>query len=174
MRPAAGSSRQSSTGPAHRARDFEPPLGAVGQVAGGVVGAVEEANALEPMHGPLHGLARGGGSGAPMSPSSEKPEARISARCWATIRFSSTVMPGSRMFWNVRDAGAAGDLVVRHALQEEEVALAGLRGAPAGAGERGERLADAGRVGEHDAALGRFVEPGDAVEDGGLAGAVGR
>ena len=41
--------------------------------------------------------------GAPIRPRKVKPEARISALCCATIRFSSAVMPGnSRMFWKVR------------------------------------------------------------------------
>ena len=46
--------------------------------------------------------------GAPISPRNVNPEARISALCWATIRFSSAVMPGnSRMFWKVRATRAS-------------------------------------------------------------------
>ena len=33
---------------AHRARDFEPPLVAIGQVAGGIVGAIQQPDAIEP------------------------------------------------------------------------------------------------------------------------------
>ena len=44
--------------------------------------------------------------GAPIRPRNVSPEARISALCCATIRFSSAVMPGnSRMFWKVRATG---------------------------------------------------------------------
>src|SRR5215468_507871 len=57
--------------------------------------------------------------GAPIRPRKVRPEARISALCWATIKFSSAVMPG-----------------------------------------------------EAKGARGRLVEAGDAVEHGGLAGAV--
>ena len=34
---------------AHRARDLEPPLVAIGEVAGRVVGAIEEIHPLEPV-----------------------------------------------------------------------------------------------------------------------------
>ena len=41
--------------------------------------------------------------GAPIKPRKVNPDARIKALCWATIRFSSTVMPAKRrIFWNVR------------------------------------------------------------------------
>ena len=88
---------------AHGARDLEPALGAVGQVAGRIVGAVDQ-HLVEPVFRALDGRARPRDSrGAPRTPSRVKPEARISGLCCATIRFSSTVMPeNSRMFWKVR------------------------------------------------------------------------
>ena len=53
--PAAGSSRQSSDRVgAHGARDLQPPLRAVGQRAGRVVGAVEQLGALQPVPRLLH------------------------------------------------------------------------------------------------------------------------
>jgi hypothetical protein len=44
---------------AHRARDFEPALRAIGQFAGGIVGAVEQADAVEPERAPLDRRALG-------------------------------------------------------------------------------------------------------------------
>ena len=43
---------------AHRAGDLEPALRAIGQVAGGVVGAVDQADPLEPVVGLLDRRAR--------------------------------------------------------------------------------------------------------------------
>ena len=82
-----------------------------------------------------------------------KPDARISALCCATIRFSSAVMPANRrMFWKVRATFAQlGDAIVGQALEQKVAAVF---------------------VGEPHHAGGRLVEAGDAVEDGGLAGAV--
>ena len=42
---------------AHRARDLEPALRAVGQFAGRIVGAVDEADLVEPVFGALDRLA---------------------------------------------------------------------------------------------------------------------
>ncbi len=42
---------------AHRARDFEPALVAIGQVAGGIVGAVDQVDLVEPVLGLLDRLA---------------------------------------------------------------------------------------------------------------------
>ena len=41
---------------AHRARDFEPALRAIGQFAGRIVGAIEQADLVEPVFRPLHRL----------------------------------------------------------------------------------------------------------------------
>ena len=38
---------------AHGARDLEPPLRAIGQLAGRIVGAVDQADLVEPVLGPL-------------------------------------------------------------------------------------------------------------------------
>jgi hypothetical protein len=49
---------------AHGAGNFEPALGAVGQGAGGVVGARGEADAIEPISCPVDGGGFGAGVGA--------------------------------------------------------------------------------------------------------------
>ena len=44
---------------AHGARDFEPPLIAIGQVAGGIVGAIQKADFAEPIGRALNGVLLG-------------------------------------------------------------------------------------------------------------------
>ena len=86
---------------AHRARDFEPALRAIGQRAGGVVGAIDKADPVEPVTRPLDCLRLGARDSVrdPNRPSTVKPEATISVLCCATRRFSSSVMPAnSRTF----------------------------------------------------------------------------
>ncbi len=86
---------------------------------------------------------------------SVKPEARISALCWATIRFSSTVMPANRrMFWNVRATRAELARCVKSGSRSSR------NSAPSGV--RAARIMPSRRL----------VEAGDAVEHRGLAGAV--
>ena len=90
---------------AHGPRDLEAPLRAIGQVACRVVGAIDQLGLLQPMLGKLdRGLRRPAGSSLkPNRPSNVKPDAFISLLCWATRRFSSSVMPENRrMFWKVR------------------------------------------------------------------------
>ena len=48
---------------AHRARDFETALIAIGQIAGGIVGAVEQADAVEPARRLIDGVLLGGAPG---------------------------------------------------------------------------------------------------------------
>ena len=72
-----------------------------------------------------------------------------------------------------RHPRGACDLVVGHALEQEEVAVRGLRVAAARPGRRLDVLGGRDPVArEREPPFGRFVEAGDAVEDGGLAGAV--
>ena len=49
----------------------------------------------------------------------------MSGLCWATSRFSSTVMPWKQpdVLEGARDARLAGDLVVGHALEQKEFAV---------------------------------------------------
>ena len=129
---------------------------AVGQRAGGVVGALDQADAVEPVARLLDRRALGarGSDGRPNSPAKVKPDARISALCCATIRFSSTVMPANRrMFWKVRATRArCGDAEIEQPLQQVRSCRP--------------------RCVEPHHAGGRLVEAGDAVEHRGLAGAV--
>ena len=77
----------------------------------------------------------------------------MSVLCCATIRFSSTVMPrNSLMFWKVRATRAL-------ALMSWSSSRSSLIGRSV-------------RMVELHHPLGRLVEAGDAVEHGGLAGAV--
>src|SRR3954466_13454883 len=97
-----------------------------------------------------------------MSPSKVKPEARVQAWCWATIRFSSAVMPGNRrMFWKVRATFAS--LEMRKSFSRSSATTA----SPSPPRDRASALAA-----QPHGTAGRLVEAGDAVEHGGLAGAV--
>jgi hypothetical protein len=85
------------------ARDLQPALVAIGQVAGGIVGAVGQVDLVEPVL--AFSIASLAGLVAADAEYAEEGEARgrISGLCWATSRFSSTVMPPKRrMFWKVR------------------------------------------------------------------------
>ena len=72
-----------------------------------------------------------------------------------------------------RDARLLRHQVVRHALEQEQRAVAVAQAAGAALGQRLDLVPDrAVAVRERDAPLGRLVEAGDAVEHRGLAGAV--
>jgi len=74
--PAAGSSRQQHRIRAHGAGDFEPPLRAIGQFAGRIVGPIEKTEAIEPVPRFIERRALGGGIGR----QAEKPEHGIAGR----------------------------------------------------------------------------------------------
>src|SRR5262249_24218182 len=140
---------------AHRARDLDAPLLAIGQVAGGVIRASQQADAVE-------------------------PEFRLVGR----RRFG---MPVDREAEQAED-GQAGCLHQRIMLSDQQILEHGHAGEQAdileGAGDARE-LGDAEveqaleqigrtvRMGEPDHPDARMIEAGDAVEDRGLAGAVG-
>ena len=85
-------------------------------------------------------------------------------------------MPANkRMFWKVRATLARAAIsIVGHALEREQRPAGDSRVPRARSGQVVDLAAYAShrRVAAH-ATLGRFVEAGDAIEDGGLAGAVG-
>ena len=163
---------------AHGARDFEPALVAIGQVAGGIVGAVDQTDGVEPAHGFLdRSLSCAPRERVPSREcrTREKPDARISGLCCATSRFSSTVMPrNSRIFWKVRATRAccATRWSGMRSSRNSEPPAAHLAAHRAG-GQRVDPLPRR-RIAalQGDAAFGRLVEAGDAIEHGGLAGAV--
>ncbi len=94
-----------------------------------------------------------GSSPKPSRPRMVKPDAFISLLCWATRRFSSTVMPENRrMFWKVR-ATFASAVILKSGMRSSRNCWPSPR-----------------RMRDH--ALRRLVEAGDAVEHGRLAGAV--
>ena len=68
---------------------------------------------------------------------------------------------------------AAGDFEALHAFEQVERAAGRVRPLPAAAGEPRQRVEGGlGAMRQRDPALGGLIEAGDAVEDGGLAGAV--
>ena len=144
--PAVGSSSSSTAGiGGQRPGDLQPALVAVGQVAGQLV--------VDTGAGRRTPAARGRAAGPPPRRAGRRGPWNSEASgpcfirtCRPTSTFSSTVMLGnSRMFWNVRATPA---MVTSRR-------VAGRRLAPAAAPARR-----------------RGVQPGEAVEERGLAGAV--
>src|SRR5437763_12506035 len=88
---------------AHRARDFETALIAIGQIARGIVGAIDQSDTVEPERCLIDRAFLGRAPGwRADQPEKGQTGASISALCWATIRFSSAVLPGnSRTVWKV-------------------------------------------------------------------------
>ena len=140
---------------AHGAADFEAPLGAVRQVAGRIVGAADQVRLFQPEPGLLDGILRFLRIAA---------DAEQAHDCKARSLHQLVVLGDEQILEN-RQAreepdvlegaghlGVAGDLEVGHPLQQE--LLAGL-------------------LTHRDHAHGRLVEAGHAVEDRGLASAVG-
>ena len=140
---------------AHRARDLEPPLVAIGQIAGGVVGAVEQADAIEPELGEIDRALLG---------RRDRP-ARRSGRGRSGPRPASA-----------RCAAPPSGSPARSC--RETAGCSGRCGRPWPAWRCGNRSAAPARYSAASsrvsrmAAAGRLVEAGDAVEHGGLAGAV--
>ena len=139
---------------AHRARDFEAALIAIGQIAGGVVGAVEQADAVEPERGlidrALFGRAPGRRADQPEKGQAGGQHQRVVLRDHQVFqRGHAGKQPD--VLEGARDLGLLGDPEI---VQPFELDLAAVvMRQPHGAG-------------------GRLVETGDAVEHGGLAGAV--
>ncbi len=157
LSPAAGlvEAQQHRAG-AHGAGDLQPALGAVGagRPPGRRRGRSGRSRRASAGRGRWRRPRPGGGRRCRTRPAAPGRTLGISALCWATSRFSSTVMPANRrMFWNVRATRARRAIrwpgrrlqVVRAAIGMDQAQLAG----------------------------GRAVEPGDAVKHRRLARAVG-
>src|SRR6185437_15302026 len=140
---------------AHRARDLESALVAIGQIAGGIVGAIDEADALQPEFRQIdRALFRGAINRRTDQP--EKGETRGQHQ---------RVVLSHHQILQRRHAGEQADVL-------EGAGDLGLFGDT----EVVEPLQrDLGRALAHQAerAAGRPVEAGDAVEHRGLASAVG-
>jgi len=143
LSPAAGCQTQQCRPVHSRARDFEPALVAIGQVAAHL-GALEQPERRARAAPGRSRVSRRCARWRADQPEKLRPEASISALCCATIRFSSAVMPGnSRMFWKVRATFAS--LEIRKSFSRSSWMAAVKMRHP------------------HRAQC-RFVETGDAVE----------
>src|SRR5579883_332510 len=138
---------------AHGARDFEAALRAIGQVPRLPIGAVEQPDLVEPMPRPLDrarlGPAVAGEAEQPGKGEAARPLQRVVLGDEQILerrhaREKADVLEGAG------DAGELRDAEAFHLLEQHAPAVA-MQGEAAGA---------------------RLVEAGDAVEDGGLAGAV--
>src|ERR1700704_1155223 len=139
---------------AHRARDFETALIAVRQVAGGIVGAIEQADAVEPERCLIDRALLGGTPGR-RADQPEKSQAggqhqRIVLRDHQVFqRGHAGKQPD--VLEGARDFRLLGNPEIVQPLEPDF--LTAIMGQPHGA-------------------AGRLVKTGDAVEYGGLAGAV--
>ena len=139
---------------AHRAHDLEPALRAIGKRAGRIVGALGQADAVEP----IARLVDCGGFGARVGARAEQAEHGEAGRQHQRVVLGDEEIFQKRhageqphILKRARDPRLAGDAEFRHALEQERGAV---------------------RVGELQPADRRLVEAGDAVEQRGLAGAV--
>ena len=161
---------------AHGAGDLEPALRAVGQLAGRIVGALDQADAVEP----VARLVDRGALGRRVGREAEHAEQREAGG------EHQRVVLGDQQILQHGHAGKQADVlegagdarllrhqIVGHALEQKERAVGSHHAALAAVGQAVERVPHRGvAVVQRDAALGRLVEAGDAVEHGGLAGAV--
>ena len=163
---------------AHRAGDLEPTLRAVRQLAGGIVGAVDQADLVEPVLGALDRGALGGAV-ARRAEQAEHGEAarqhqRVVVRDHQVFEHRHA-LEETDVLEGARHLGAPGDFVAGHALEQVEFAL--LRSIACWFADRvsaSTSAADARAAArQRQAPFGRLVEAGDAVEHRRLAGAVG-
>ena len=140
---------------AHGAGDLEPALGAIGQVGGGIVGPLDQPDALEPLHRLLRRLALGAAIGRQPQYAGNgeagRPHQRVVLRHDQILQHrhageQADVLEGPRHLRPLRDPK------IVHPLEQKARAVL---------------------MRERDPAFGRLVEAGDAVEQGGLAGAIG-
>ena len=138
---------------AHRARDLEPALLAVGQTAGGPVGMLGEAGAVEPARARAR-PPRARLAGRRRSPARRRrcSRTRASARCAAR-------RSGSRAPTSGRTGGCSGRCGRRRARAIRKPSICSSRSC------------SPSRM-QGQPADGRLVEAGQAVEHRGLAGAV--
>ncbi len=114
---------------AHRAGDLETALRAIGQFAGGIVGALGEADLLQPVFGALDRLALGGA----IAGKAEHAEERHAAgdHQAVVVRDHQVFEHGHALkqpdvLEGARDFGPPGDVVAGHALEQIDIALVRL------------------------------------------------
>ena len=124
---------------AHGARDLQPPLRAIGQVAGRIVGARQQPDALEPVARLVDRGAFGDGIGG----KAENAEQRVARR-----EHQPVVLGDQQVFQHrhagkqadvlegAGDARLLGDEIFRHALELVERAVGAREAALAAVGER--------------------------------------
>src|SRR5262249_14949428 len=140
---------------AHGARDLDAPLLAIGQVAGRIVRAAREADAVDP----VFRLVDRCRFGVPVNRKAEQGQHRQPG-C-----LHQRVVLGDQQILEHRHAGEEADVLERTG-DARELGDAEIEQAL-------EQIGGAVRMREADHADARVIEPRDAVEDRGLAGAVG-
>ena len=162
---------------AHRARDFEAALRAVGQFAGGIVGAFHEADLVEPILGALDRLALCGA--ITRRPEHAKNGQTAGDHQLVVVRDHQVLehrhaLKQPDVLERARHPRMPSDLVAGHALEQVDCAGVGLGMAAAAARHRVDIIGvDDATARQRKAAFGRLIEAGHAVEHRRLAGAVG-
>ena len=162
---------------AHGARDLQAPLRPVRQIAGRLVGALQQRHLVQPIPGEMQSPRLGLSVGAHAEKSHHRPSRGAHQRVVLgddQIFQHGHAREQANILERTGDPGMGRDLVVRHALEQVD----GARGGPSRSLPRdGERLdiASGRRVAERqqDASAARLVEARQAVEDRRLARAVG-
>jgi hypothetical protein len=161
---------------AHGARDLQPPLVAIGQVGGRVVGAVDQPDALEPVDGLVDRLALGLAETGQVQ---DAADGEVRRRHQRVVLGDEQVLQHGHaaeqadVLEGARHLGVLRYLEVGHPLEQEDGAVFGVLPLPAGQRQPVDGvLLAAGTVAHDDAPLRRLVEAGDAVEHRGLPGAV--
>src|SRR5215510_9797308 len=161
---------------AHGARDLQPALAAIRQFAGGIVGAVGEGGAVEP----IARLVDRGALRPCVGAQSKRAEHGKSGRPHQGIVLGdqkilqhSHALEQADVLKRARDAGPVRHQIVGHALEQKQNAVPARDAARAALGQGAELFPHAGITElQRDASLARLVEAGDAVEHRRLAGAV--
>ena len=140
---------------AHRTRDLESALLAVGETTGRVVRTPGKAHLVEPISCPVDGRSLGPGIRRRADETEKRHAGSEHERI--VLRHNQVLEDGHALeeadiLEGAGDASVFGDPEVEETLEQELPAFV---------------------VNEAHHALGRLVEAGDAIEDGGLAGPVG-
>ena len=159
---------------AHGAGDLQPSLGAIGQVGRRIVGAVDQVDLLEPVDAPSRSPSCGRrdsrrGRSRPPIVEARGRHQLVVLRDHQVLEHGHAAEQAD-VLEGARDPRMLGDLVVGHALEQVELPSTVVLPLAVDRGRRSETAPGVERHG--DPPLGRLVEAGDAVEDGGLAGAV--
>src|ERR1700730_1746963 len=161
---------------AHRARDLETALGAIGQLASRIVGALGQTDFVEP----IARLVDGGALRPRIGAKPERAKHRESGGAHQRIVLSNQKIFQNRHAWEqpnvlecARDPCFLHHQIIRHALEQEQRSGPAADAARAALGQSLELLPRLWIAElQRNASFGGLVEAGDAVEHRSFTGAV--